>query len=229
MREEHLDCKEVEGNAYYPSAIVNDFRSYLNYITTRKLKLTKASAHFTRRDLQALYVQMEESQPEVDPKMSQPGYPLLHLFYHLSVELDFIKVARTPSTARAAVNEERIKEFLAINRAEQYVSLLHSFWQRTDWEVLQGEKWARVPASFSMLYDELAELPPEEKLELRDHKDLSFMLREYGHFFYYFSYFGFWAFEVDESKSMGDQGWPRRTFPKTITLTHFYKKIDKAL
>lgn len=224
MKKDGLNLQdELVITSSYPSSILEDFHKYLNYITSHKLKLTRASGHFTKKDLQAICAHLEDGAATHDPKLTQTGYPLINLFYHLSITLDFIRVNRTPSTAEALIQKERINQFSALTETEQYVTLLQAFWTEIDWEVLQGEQWGRVPY-IPVLLGELEEFPAEERLEISKHGDLKFLLREYGQFFHHFSYFGFWRFEEDEEKSKGSPGRPKLTVAKTITLTHFFKR-----
>ncbi|TYS40761.1 plasmid pRiA4b ORF-3 family protein [Bacillus infantis] len=229
MKKDDLNLRdELVITSTYPSSILEDFHKYLNYITSHKLKLTRASGYFTKKDLQAICAHLEDSAAKTDPKLTQTGYPLINLFYHLSITLDFMRVNRTPSTAKALIQKERINQFSALTETEQYVTLLQAFWTEIDWEVLQGEQWGRVPY-IPVLLGELEEVPAEEPLDIPMHGELKSLLRGYGQLFHHFSYFGFWRFEKDEEKSKGSPGRPKLTVAKTITLTHFFKKIEEAL
>lgn len=211
----------------YPSLILADFRMYLSYLSSHKIKLTKANGYFTKKDLRAMYGPLQEGKGEVEPHGTQTGYPILNLFYHLSIELDFIRVIRTPTTASAMIHTEQINRFSELTDTEQYVTLLKAFWSEMDWGILQGEKWGKVPFIPS-LFEELDECPADETLELARYKDLNNIVKDYGHFIHYFDYFGLWKFELDEMKTnVPDK--PKRTVARTITLTPFFKKVKDAL
>ncbi|WP_456272490.1 IS1096 element passenger TnpR family protein [Bacillus sp. AK031] len=206
-----------------PSRIIEDFRMYLNYISTHKIKLTKTNAYFTKKDLLYLYSQMNIDKREVPDNATQTGYPILHLFYELSIVLDFIKVHRTQSTASAVIQTERIDTFMGLTATEQYLSLLEAFWMEADWDELQGEKWGKAPLAVDLLFEELERFPANEVIKLKHYTDINNYVREYGPFFHYFSYFGFWTFTIDEEKTN------ERTFAKTIELTPFFKIIQHVL
>jgi hypothetical protein len=228
MGNDYLDQQDkLVITSTYPSTILKDFQIYLNYLNSHKIKLTRANGYFTKKDLQVMYAQMEEGKAKVDPKSTQTGYPILNLFYHLSIELGFIKVIHTPHAAKAMINMERIGQFTALTDTEQYVTLLQAFWTEIDWEVLQGEEWGRVPY-IPLLLDELEDVPSEETLELAKYEELYITLREYGQFLHYFSYFGFWRFELDEEKT-NRPGRPKTTVARTMTLSGFFKVIEEIL
>ena len=82
--------------AEYPTPIVEDFRTYLNHLTSYPIKLTKAKGYFTKKDLDLCFIHKWKSDKnEVPQQATQIGYPIIHLFYHLSLALDFIRIQRS--------------------------------------------------------------------------------------------------------------------------------------
>lgn len=212
----------------YPSYIVKNFRTYLNYLSIHQIKLTKAKGYFTKKDLSAMYSQMKGEIGEVPQHATQIGYPMLHLFYHLSIALDFVKINRYPSSVVAVIQSQQIELFMGLTATEQYLTLLEAFWMETDWDELQGEKWGKVPNNIDLLFEELEPIPANQVVELARYKEISSHVLDYGQFFYYFYYFGFWTFILDEEKSKSPKR-PISTIGKSIMLTPFFKKIQHAL
>ncbi|MGM0845081.1 MAG: IS1096 element passenger TnpR family protein [Bacillota bacterium] len=207
----------------FPAHLVENFRSFLDYLMTHKINLTRRNAYFTKKDLLSLYSKMKGDMREVPNYSTQTDYPIVHLFYELSLVLDFIKVRRTQTTAAAMIQTDRIETFLELTAAEQYLSLLEAFWMEADWKELQGEKWGRAPLTVRLLFEELEGFPANEVIQLKHHPEINNDVREFGSFFYYFSYFGFWTVAIDEEKTN------ELTFAKFIELTPFFKKIQHVL
>ena len=212
----------------YPTYIVEDFRTYLIYLRLHPIKLTKAKGYFMKKDLLVLYPQMKSDQNEVPQQATQIGYPIIHLFYHLSLALDFIRIQRSSSSVAALIQHEHIEQFMNLTTTEQYVTLLEAFWNNLDWNELQSEKWNKAPSNIDFLFEKLEGFPANEVIELKKCKEIDRNVSEYGQFFYYFTYFGFWTFVIDEEKS-NRPDIPKSTKAKSICLTPFFKKIQGVL
>ena len=217
------DNEKIIISTEYPSHIIEDFRTYLDYLKTHEIKLTRSKGYFTKNDLISLYSQMKGENKEVPNHATQLGYPILHLFYQLSIVLDLIKVRRTSSSASAVIQQDRIDSFMALTATEQYISLLEAFWTEADWEELQGELRGRVPRNIDYLFEKLEPFPANQSIELNRYDDIEHLVSELGMFFYYFSHFGFWTFTIDEEKIN------ELTSAKAIKLTPFFKKIQEVL
>ncbi|TYS17022.1 hypothetical protein FZC78_10355 [Rossellomorea vietnamensis] len=166
----------------YPSYLVENFRTYLNYLLTHTIKLTRRSAYFTKKDLLSLHSQMKGEWREVPNHAAQADYPILHLFYELSRVLSFIKVRRTSSTAAAIIQTDRIEDFMKLTAAEQYLSLLEAFWMEADWDELQGEKRGKAFFAIHSLFEELERFPANEVIQLKHHPEILDSVREFGSF-----------------------------------------------
>ncbi|MBM7570111.1 hypothetical protein [Aquibacillus albus] len=212
----------------YPSYLLADFITYLTYLKTHQIKLTRTKGYFSKKDLLAIYSKMKSEKKEVPSNATQTGYPIVHLFYHLSIVLDFIRVHYYKSSAVALVQDEQIEKFVKLTATEQYVTLLEAFWIEADWHELQGEKRMHAPYNIDFLFKDLEEIPANEELDLNEMEEINSFVIDYGQFFYYFSYFGFWEFEINKEKS-NQPNRPKRTFAKSIRLTPFFKKIQDAL
>ncbi|WP_391206659.1 plasmid pRiA4b ORF-3 family protein [Psychrobacillus sp. L4] len=211
-----------------PSSIAEDFKKYLNYMMTHEVKLTKVKGYITKKDLLAIDSQMVNDKSEDPKQMIQIGYPKIHLFYHLSITLDLLRINRSTSVAVAMIQNEQVAQFMQLTSVEQYVSLLEAFWTEADWNELQGEKWGRAPRNIDFLLEELEKVPANKVLELKRFESIEHFVRDYGQFFYYFSYFGLWTFENDDIKS-NEPKRAKSTIAKTITLSPFFKEVLEAL
>ncbi len=212
----------------FPSDLLEEFQIYVAYLKTNKIKLTKASAYFTKKDLLAIYSRLKPDDREIPEHATQISYPKIHLFYYLAINLDLIRIQRTQTSAQALVQSDQIDKYMQLTPTEQYVSLLEVFWIEIDWEDLQGETWSSKPDNIEVLFDELVNFPANEVIEIKENKLIEHAVYQYGQFFYYFRYFGFWTFEIDERAS-NIPGRPKRTMARSITLSPFFKKISHIL
>lgn len=210
----------------YPSYIVRNFRTFLTYLSTHPIKLTKSNGYLTRKDLIAIYSQMKGEKEEVPSHATQTGYPIIHLFYHLSTVLEFLKVVRTPSSVMAVMDNQQVESFMGLTATEQYLTLLESFWMEANWNELHGGKRGTAPNNVNYLFEQLESIPANQEIELNQYREINRDLLFYGQFFYYFAYFGFWTFTRDEES---DSKKSKRTIAKSITLTPFFKEIADAL
>ncbi len=211
----------TDGN---PSTIVSDFKVFLDYLQSNTIRLTKTKGYLTKKDLLRIFPKLRGSEGDVPKFASQTSYPILHLFYCLSIELDLIKIKTTSTTKSVLVQNERIAQFANLTMTEQYVTLLEAFWMRLNWDELQGDSRGAVPY-LEFLLEDLKDYPANKPISVQRLGD---RLERFGHFFYYFKYFGLWSFEMDEDLAIRYEQ-PNRTFAKSITLTPFFKEIYFAL
>ncbi|WP_335871641.1 plasmid pRiA4b ORF-3 family protein [Bacillus sp. 2205SS5-2] len=222
------DKNEIRITKEKPAYLVENFRIYLSYLKTHSIKLTKAKGYFTKKDLMSIQEQMKGVKGDVSPSATQIGYPIIHLFYHLSVVLDFIKVNRKQSSVIAMIQHQRIEEFKKLTDTEQFITLFETFWQEVDWQNLQGEKWKKAPTDIDFFFEVLESVPSNQEINLKEFPDIEKYTKTYGHFLYYFSYFGFWTFELDQGKD-DYEGKANSTNALSIRLTPFFKEIQHIL
>jgi hypothetical protein len=211
-----------------PTTIVKDFETFINYVATNNVKVTKASEYITRKDLKAIYAIMCEPKLSVSEKGNQPDYPLIHLFFHLGLTLDLVRIVSSKSGAVFAVNAERIAIYKSLTPTEKFVSHLIAFWIDVDWEKIQEGYYKHAPQNIDFLFELLGPFPASEKIKMNKVKHLKQELFQFEHFLYYFSYFGLWHVTIDEENSH-QPGRTKHKLAKTIELTPFYKWVEEIL
>ena len=125
---------------------------------------------------------MKSDKNEVPQQATQTGYPIIHLFYHLSLALDFIRIQRSSSSLAALIQHEHIEQFMNLTVTEQYVTLLEAFWNNMDWNELQSEKWNKAPSNIDFLFGKLESFPANEVIELKKCKEIDGDVSKYGQF-----------------------------------------------
>lgn len=207
-----------------PTEITTDFLTYLHYIETHTVKLTKTMGQLTRKDLIPLYARMSEPKLEVNEKSNHMGYPLLHLFFQLAEALELTQKKVVKASLITAINPENVAVFKALTPAEQYVSLLECFWLKANWRELQGGRYHGEPYNVSSLFHYLELLPTLKKMTVGKERVLHDLCYDYGYFLLYFHYFGFWQVELDEEKRNENS-----YRAKSILLMPFIKQIAGPL
>ncbi|WP_099353769.1 plasmid pRiA4b ORF-3 family protein [Fredinandcohnia onubensis] len=211
----------------YPTPIIGDFIRFLDYIANNKIKLTKANEFLPRKDLIAIYDLMSHPKFDVPLKNNQPGYPLLHLFFLASIELDLLRKEPLHSQKTVTLQSKRYEEFLRLTTSEQYIALLEAFWMKVDWDYLQGGYFERAPHSIDILFDKLEDYPANKIIYINKNDILRRLFFDFENFLYYFHYFGFWEVVFDEEKTKKVS--PTYRAAKSILLTPLFKQLQESL
>lgn len=208
----------------FPTTIVADFQTFLHYLKTNQVKLTKTKQALTKKDLRALYEQLPNVGLVVGENATQANYPVINLLMELALKLELVRKTVKGSTVTLIVDEEQLQLFQDLTLIEQYVSLLQCFWLQADWKALQGALYADTPMNVDGMLAYLEELPVGKKLTLQSNRELKQYVYTYGHFLLYFEYFGFWHVTLD------DEVEPKtRVVAKSIELKPFLLPLKTVL
>ena len=112
------------------ATILNDFQTFLNYISANNgIKLTAANGFIVRKHVLALNEVMS-CQEELKSTANQPDSRTIHLFYNLSRTLGLFVV----STKNTLEVTPRIDIFKTLSPKEHFVVLFDAMWNETSWE-----------------------------------------------------------------------------------------------
>lgn len=203
---ESIKNQSMITTADYPIKLSKDFITFLNYIASKGIKLTKTRGYITRKDLQAIYVQLSPHKPAILEKANQDDVPYVHLLYYIAMELRLIRKVTSKSISRLMIDEERVTAFKELKEAEKYVTLLEAFWTKVDWNELTKGYSRRYVSMVDFWLEELIEkdIPYGTWLYTAENHSCSLItygetfeqLLDYGYFLYYFEYFGLWEVQV---------------------------------
>lgn len=170
---------------------------------------------------------MSEPKFDVPLKNNQPGYPLLHLFFLASIELDLLRKEPLHSQKTVTLQSKRYEEFLKLTTSEQYVALLEAFWMKVEWDYLSGGYFQTEPRKIDILFERLDEYPVNKIININTHDILRRLLFDFENFLYYFHYFGIWevVFDEEETKKVS----PTYRAAKSIMLTPLFKRVQESL
>lgn len=209
----------------YPTPLQQDFVTFLTYIEKSKIKLTRASNHLPRKNLREIYSLLEGNKPDVPSHGNQRDYPMIHLFFHLALDVKLIRKVGTKSGIVLTVQQEGLSSYKKLTRSEQYVTLVETFWMNLDWEELQFRQRG-APSNIDILFDYLNQFPAGTRLPLEQYDELERRLDRYEYFLYYFSYFGFWELEIDDSYQPDHY---LKVKAKSIKTTPLFRKLVEPL
>ena len=112
------------------ATILNDFQTFLNYISANNgMKLTAANSFIVRKHVFALN-EMMSSPEELKSTANQPDSRAIHLFYNLSRTLGLFVV----STKNTLDITPRMDIFKMLPPKERFVVLFDAMWNETSWE-----------------------------------------------------------------------------------------------
>src|SRR5690625_4787874 len=115
-----------------PVTITQEFIIFLEYIKSNQVKLTKTREYITRKHLMQIYSLIGKDKHDVSPKGDQIDYPVIHLFFHLGLELDLIRKIGTKGNIFLEIEPNRFSPYKKLTESEQYITLLEMFWINLD-------------------------------------------------------------------------------------------------
>ncbi|MCB0547501.1 MAG: plasmid pRiA4b ORF-3 family protein [Phaeodactylibacter sp.] len=211
----------------YPSSILRDFHIFLEDLSSVPSPLTP-SLNLARKTLFALNSRMSRPETGVTERTDQVMYPLLHLFYHLSLESGLFSLGAGERKPWFEPNLEKIGAFRAMEPEAQYFFLLETYLQHSDWESLDPNRNFGVQIQLIGAMPQLVLASPGEKIPIR--KDsrgpIGFLSWNLGYHGLYFEYFGLWAATEMPIRKEWPKTW--RKF-ESLALTRFGKFLFEML
>lgn len=209
-----------------PTPILKDFATFIHYLKTHRIALTKANEFISGNNLFELNQQMTHPAPNTTTRTAQKYYPRYHLFYHLVLSGKLFRKVREKEIM-VLKPTDRLQLYEDLKPAEKYFFLFETFWTDTNWGHLQAEDFGTSPfKKIEFILANLSEMKPGKKIQLRD--DMRVSIYDIEYFFHYFSYFGFW--EVTPYKNPLIRKYLDRAFTvESITPTVFGVAIAPLL
>lgn len=208
-----------------PINFTEDFKTFINFIQNNQVKLTKTQQQLSKKVLVDLYPLMSEPKLEVTPSKTQEGYPLLHLFFVLALQLQLIRKTAGKGGTYATVLPTRVAAYQQLTAVEQYLVLLQCFWEKLDWSMLEKRQSYLVQKNIDVLFENLQNYRANKKITIKSDPLIDRFLYDFDHFLFYFSYFGFWQVEYDDQTVNAGKYF----IAKTIILKPLFKQLEKAL
>jgi hypothetical protein len=210
-----------------PSPILRDFHFFLGTLSDNPSPLTP-SLNLARKTLFFLNGKMSWQAAEVTEKSDQPLYPLLNLFYHLSLESDLFRLNAEAKTPFFEPNLEKIRQFRAMPPAAQYFFLLETYLQHCDVESLDPNRHFGLPFQLLQQLPLLALTKPGEVVKVRGNHNNPFseLAWTLGYHGLYFEYFGLWQTELEPRGKEWSKTWVKF---ESLALTSFGKFFLETL
>lgn len=207
-----------------PTTILRDFEVFIDHLEEHPVTLTRVHMLLPAKTLYELNGRMSRPATCVTEKSTQTLYPLLHLFYHLTLAGKLFQKEWKGKGMANLRPTDRLQMYKELRPTEKYFFLLESFWVDTDWEdsrsrILGG----RLLIDATSAMDYISGQKPDVEMPImgkgRD-PEVAELFWSWGYFMLYFSYFGFWNVipHVEGKRSK----LPKRYFlAESITPTKF--------
>ena len=190
-----------------PTPLLHDFATFIQYLRTHHITLTRVNEFIPGKNLYELNQRMTHPISDTTTRTDQTRYPLLHLFYHLSLAGKLFQRVPGKGSRLALKPTERLQAYEELKPAEKYFFLLETLWVDADWEKLQvGYFWHSFLYTVPEVFKYLSECQPGKEIQVRgeDAPDIAQMLLDWNYFLLYFSYFGFWEVKRDTDSALRD-------------------------
>lgn len=207
----------------FPSAILADFHTYIDYCEEHRSKVTKKNEFLNRKDLFALNEQMLQKAENVTARFNQNFYMQLHLFQHLCLEGRLFQINRKKATTFYFEPElEKLGYFRQLNATQQYFYLFKTFWLYCNWANLQIEPSQRYrPNRIHTLFSRIGDKSIIKLSNTKEHR-LNTIGEEFGISLFHLQLFGFWKCQWKKGEYYREKTQPQ---VDALTLTDFGKQM----
>jgi len=212
-----------------PTSIVKDFDVFVSYLENNNVIATKTQRFISRKHLLELNNLMTRPETDVKSHYNQDHYPLLHLFYCISMAGKLFYLSSGKGNKLYFTPSERIKEYKILNDTEKYFALLQILWIDTNWEDLQILNNFRISSlieQMDIILKEFVEILPNNRT-LFYNDSTKYIFLSLSSLILYLSYFGIWTIERLRDDDIPELN--RYFIPKSISLTDFGVQIVKVL
>jgi len=212
----------------YPSEILTDFHSYIDYCEQHRPKVTNKNEVLNRKDLVILNEQMLQKDLKVTAQSDQHFYLQLHLFQHLCLEGRLFQINREKATAYYfEAQSEKLSYFRQLNSTEQYFYLFKTFWCYCNWSTLQIKPNSRyTPIPLNFFFSQIAKASSETILLTKNVNEKQYRLnligQELGISLFHLQLFGFWKCQWKKGEYFREKTRPQVA---ALTITNFGKNM----
>lgn len=201
---------------------LEDFNKFIDYLIFNEVTVGKVNKFISAKFLFEINEAMEHKQQNITAKSTQLAYPLLHLFYNLSISGKLFRAEVMKGGRIALKPTDRVEMFKKLNNVEKYITLIEILWVDCDFKKLKYQT-----------YDDMSVCSVMRVL-----KDISsskankvmYINSSIGYFstiLLYFSYFGIMNIKESKEEKRKDDG---RSFnPTEIVVSPIGLEIIKIL
>lgn len=216
-------------NPNFPIQLVEDFDTFIGYLDTNAILLTKTNGYIGRKHLPLIDAQLTVHATATTAYSTQTLYPYIHFLYHLAKSGQLLDT----SGRSLRVEPERMRLYAALTPIEKYFFLLETFWIDVNWDALRGERYNQAVANLNDVFSALYTEDAGKSWTLRNaHTKIGQLLSStVGHWNYFaldFEWLGLWICEedVERKEQLKTKAY---YFTKRLTLTAFGKQIMPIL
>ncbi len=205
------------------SKFLSDFSIFTDYLSNNEVTVSKTKQYISPKFLYELNEFMSIEENDVTLKSNQLFYPLIHLFYNLSLSGKLAVITSAKGGKLVLKSTDRLKKYNELNNTEKYIFLLETLWVDCDFENMKFQT-----------YDDINEYVVDEVLRdlysVRANETILIQgnIRMYSTILLYFSYFR--LMDIEENQEIKSKIDVKRSFiPGKITINELGSEIIKIL
>ena len=122
--------------------IQDDFRDFIEYISTNKVKLT-GTGRLGFKDCFNINQKLYHSITTEHNRIPMDKFPTILFCFYVGQAAGIVRKSKEKSNTFLVVDDEAFEYFKSFNKVEQYFALLNNFWLNTQIDDLTGEERAR--------------------------------------------------------------------------------------
>jgi hypothetical protein len=205
------------------SCLLEDFSKFVDYLNLNQVTIGKSTKYISTKFLYDVNQLMSIKAEGVTPKSTQLNYPLLHMFYNLTISGKLFVEQAVSGKKIVLKSTDRLNNFNELSSTEKYIFLLEVLWMDCNFENLgcQTYEEPNANATKTILKDIF-----NKKANVVIPANRSW--KYYSSILLYFSYFGIMDIKEDEEEMLRDQR-TRKFIIKEIVISKIGLQIIKIL
>lgn len=221
-------CSSING--IVPGTLVQDFETFIDYLSAHSIQLTNKMEHISRKHLPEINKRITVRNETATAYTEQIYYPYIHFFYFLALSGRLFEKVLGKGGKMILHPTERIALYKKLTDIEKYFFLLETFWVDVNWAKLLDRSDNPLIDSLHELFFICTQEKAGKVISLRNNNrwKLPYRLYDWNFFYLYFEWFGFWQCEIDQ-ESVDLFGNKSNYFAKSIKLTFLGTKLIPIL
>jgi len=209
-----------------PGSLLRDFSSFIDFIGTTGISVSKKNNLVAMKDLQALNQRMSKPLDIYLKRPQQKSFPHINGLYLLLRASGLTRIVCDRREAKLMLNDKLLAEWQALNPTECYFTLFYAWWHRGNTEIIGergGDFWGGKSFFYDSLYFFSKTLNKQLNIKNKQHEFSSLRYLPGLHNLALMELFGF--ITIKQDAALSKENWPiteiKPTLWGTSVLTYF--------
>ncbi|MBC2579185.1 hypothetical protein [Clostridium sp. DJ247] len=203
-------------------SFLKDFSNFIDYLVSNEVTIGKINKFISPKFLFEMNKVMKKKQENTTLKSTQLAYPLLHLFYKLSVSGRLFREKVLKGGKIVLKSTDRVETFKKLSSVEKYIALIEIFWVDCNFEKLRFQTYDHMSVySVTRIIHDISSGKANEVMYINGG------LKNFSTILLYFSYFGIMS--IKENKEEKREKHERYFSPSEIIISPIGLEITKIL